>query len=93
MAQVRLLNFVVSFYGLDSATVIVGFIMNPFHQLCMEDPGIESRWGSTYSAPVQTGPEAHPDSCAKGTMSFPGVKRPGPGVYHQPNLGTQLKKE
>ena len=27
-----------------------------------------------FSAPVQTGPEAHPTSCTMGTRSFPGVK-------------------
>jgi len=26
------------------------------------------------SAPVQTGPEAHPASCTMGTRSFPGVR-------------------
>ena len=29
--------------------------------------GIESRWGARFSAPVQTGPEAHPASWRKGT--------------------------
>jgi hypothetical protein len=37
-------------------------------------PGIESRWGARFSAPVQTGPGAHPASCTMGTGSFPGVK-------------------
>jgi hypothetical protein len=35
---------------------------------------IESRWGARFSAPVQTGPGAHPASCTMGTGSFPGVK-------------------
>jgi hypothetical protein len=30
--------------------------------------------GARFSAPVQTGPGAHPASCAMGTRSFPGVK-------------------
>jgi len=30
--------------------------------------------GARFSAPVQTGPEAHPTSCILGTGSFPGVK-------------------
>jgi hypothetical protein len=30
--------------------------------------------GAIYSAPVQTGPRAHPASCTVGTASFPGVK-------------------
>jgi hypothetical protein len=37
-------------------------------------PGIESRWGARFSAPIQTGPGAHPASCTMGTGSFPGVK-------------------
>ena len=36
-----------------------------------------------FSAPVQTDPEAHLDSCTRGTGSFPGVKRLGRGVDHQ----------
>ena len=36
--------------------------------------GIESWWGARFSAPVQTGPGAHPASCTMGTGSFPGVK-------------------
>ena len=42
-------------------------------------PGIESRWEARFSAPVQTGPGAHPASCTMGTGSFPGVKS-GRGV-------------
>jgi len=40
----------------------------------LDSPGIESRWGSRFSAPVQTGPGAHPASCKMGTGSFPAVK-------------------
>ena len=36
--------------------------------------------GARLSAPVHTGPGAHPASYAMGTGSFPGVKRPGRGV-------------
>jgi len=36
--------------------------------------GIESRWGSRFSVPVQTGPGTHPASCTMGTGSFSGVK-------------------
>ena len=46
--------------------------------------GIESRWGARFSAPVQTGPEAHPASCTMDTGSFLGVKRPGRGADHPP---------
>jgi len=40
----------------------------------LDGPGIESRWGARFSAPVETGPEAHPASCTMGTASFPGVR-------------------
>ena len=41
----------------------------------LDGPGIESRWGRDISAPVQTGPEAHPaSSCTVGTGSFPVVR-------------------
>jgi hypothetical protein len=38
-----------------------------------------------FSAPVQTGPEAHPASCKTGTGSFPEV-RCGRGVTLTPHL-------
>ena len=47
-------------------------------------PGIASRWGERFSAPVQTGPGAHPATYKTGTGSFPGVKRLGRGVDHPP---------
>ena len=50
----------------------------------MDGPGIESRWGTRFSVPVQTGPGAHPGSYTMGTGSFPGVKRPGRGADHPP---------
>jgi hypothetical protein len=40
----------------------------------LDGPGIESQWGARFSAPVQTGPGAHPASCTMGTGSFPGVE-------------------
>jgi hypothetical protein len=46
-----------------------------------------------FSAPVQPGSGAHPASYTMGTGSFPGVKRPGRGVDHQPHLASRLKKE
>jgi hypothetical protein len=45
-----------------------------------------------FSAPVQTGPGAHPASYTMGTGSFPGVKRSGRGVDHPPHLAPRLKK-
>ena len=46
-----------------------------------------------FSAPVQTGPRAHPASHTMGTGYFPGVKRPRHGVDHPPHLAPRLKKE
>jgi len=40
--------------------------------------------GAGFSAPVQTGPEAHPASCTIGTGSFLGVKS-GQGVKLAPH--------
>ena len=59
----------------------------------LDGPGIESRWGRDFSAPVQTGSEAHPASYTMGTGPFPGVKQPGRGVNHPPHLSPRLKKE
>jgi hypothetical protein len=33
----------------------------------LDGPGIKSRWGVRFSAPVQTGPGAHPASRTTGT--------------------------
>ena len=40
----------------------------------LDGPGIESRWGARFSAPVQTGRGAHLTSCTMGTGSFQRVK-------------------
>jgi len=50
----------------------------------LDGPGIESRWGARFSAPVQTIPGAHPASCTMGTGSFPGVES-GRGVTLTPH--------
>ena len=50
----------------------------------LDGPGIESRWGTRFSAPVQNGPGAHPAFCTMGTASFPGVKS-GRGVTLTPH--------
>jgi hypothetical protein len=57
----------------------------------LDGPGIESRWGARFSAPVQTGPEVYPVSYTLGTGSFPGVKRPGRGVDHSPPSSAEVK--
>ena len=58
----------------------------------MDGPGIESQWGASFSAPVQTGPGAHAVSYTMSTGPFPGVKRPGRGVDHPLHLAPRLKK-
>ena len=59
----------------------------------LDGPGIKSRSGARFSAPVQTGPGAHPASCTMGTGSFQGVMRAGLVVDHPPHLAPRLKKE
>ena len=49
--------------------------------------------GARFSAPVHTGPEAHPAYYTMGTRSFPGVKRPGRGVDHPPPPSSAEVKE
>jgi hypothetical protein len=58
----------------------------------LESLGIESRWEARFSAPIQTGPGAHPGSYTMGTGSFPGVKRPGCGVDHPPPSSAEVKE-
>jgi hypothetical protein len=58
----------------------------------LRGPGIESRWGARFSAPVQTGPGAHPASCTMGTELFLRVKRPGCGIDHSPPSNVEVKE-
>jgi hypothetical protein len=47
-----------------------------------------------FSAPVQTGPGAHPASCTMGTGSFPGGKeRPGRHAHPLPSSSAVVMKE
>jgi len=48
--------------------------------------------GPRFSAPVKTGPEAHPASYTLGVGSFPGIKRPGCGVDHPPPSSAEVKE-
>ena len=48
--------------------------------------------GARLTAPVQTGPGALPASSIVGTVSFPGVKRPGHGVDHPPASRAEVKE-
>ena len=58
--------------------------------------GIATRYGDWtvrgFSAPVQTGPGAHPAPCTMGTWSFPGVKKPGRSVDHLPAHSADVKE-
>jgi hypothetical protein len=58
----------------------------------LDGPEIESRWVGRFSAPVQTGPGAHPASYIISNELFPGVKRPGRGVDHPPPSSAEVKK-
>jgi len=59
----------------------------------LDGPGIESRWGARFSAPVQTGPGTHPFFCTMGTRSFSGVKRPGRDADPSPPSSAVVMKE
>ena len=60
----------------------------------LDGPCIESRWGARFSAPVQTGPGAHPASCTMGTGSLPGVKssRIVTLIPHPPSSAVVMKE-
>ena len=45
-----------------------------------------------FSAPVQTGPGAHPASCTMGTGSFQVVKRPERGLSHLKPPSAEVKE-
>jgi hypothetical protein len=47
---------------------------------------------ATFFAHVQTGPGVHPDPCTMGTVSFPGVKRPGLRADHPSFSSAEVKK-
>ena len=58
----------------------------------MDGPEIESRWGANFSAPLQTGPGAHPASYTMGNRSFPEVKRAEFDVDHPPPSSAEVKE-
>ena len=47
--------------------------------------------GARFSAPVRTGPGAHPASCTMVTGSFPWVKRPERDVDHPPTSSAEVE--
>ena len=57
--------------------------------------GLSATWipvGSGFSAPVQTGTEAHPDSYTIGIGPFPGGKTVGRGVEHPAVSSSEVKE-
>ena len=71
-------------YGLDSSVGIAT-------RYGLDGPDRILVW-ARFSAPLQTGPEAHSASCTMGTGSFPGVKEPGRGVDHPPSSSAAVKE-
>jgi len=67
-------------------------IVNMANRYGLDGPGIESRLEVTFSAPVQTGPAAHPAPYTMGTRFFPAVKRPGHGFEFPPPSSAEVKK-
>jgi hypothetical protein len=59
----------------------------------LDGPGIESLWGARFSAPVQTGPGAHPTFYTVGTGSFQGLSGRGVVLTTHPHLAPGLKKK
>ena len=57
----------------------------------LDGPGIESRWGTRFSAPVQIDTGAHPASYRMGTGPFLRVERPGRGVDHPPQSCAEVE--
>ena len=51
----------------------------------LDGPGIESRWGTRFSVPIQTGPGDPPSLLYNGYRVFPrGKVRPGRAADHSP---------
>ena len=51
----------------------------------LDGPVIEWRWGRDFPHPSRPALGSHPTFYTMGTGSFPGVKRPGPGVDPTPS--------
>ena len=56
-------------------------------------PGIESRWGARFSAPVQTGPGTHPAFCTIVAGLSPQIKLPGRDDHSLDSSAYVKKKE
>ena len=87
------MGFNLGFKGLILSNIIFNYItVLLLYIYGLDGPGMESRWGARFSAPVQTGPRAHPASYTMGTVSFPGIKRQGRGVDHPPPSSAEVKE-
>ena len=58
----------------------------------LDGPGIESWWGTRFSAPVQIGTGLTQAPTQWVTGLFPGVKRLGRGVEHPPSSTAEVKE-
>ena len=56
----------------------------------LDGPGIEFRWVTRFSAPIQTGPGVHPYN---GYRLFPVVKRPRRGIDHPTPPSVEVKEK
>jgi len=58
----------------------------------LDGPGMEFRWERDFPHPSRPPLGAHPAYCTMDNGSFPGVKRPGRGVYHPPQSSAEVKE-
>jgi hypothetical protein len=78
--QINLMTVYVMILFVAQCLIVVGIATG----YGVDGPGIESWWMARFSAPVQTGPVAHPASCTMDTASLSGVKS-GRGVMLTPH--------
>ena len=57
----------------------------------LDGPGIESRWGTRFYAPVQIGPGAHLASMGTRSLTW-GLKWPGHVVDHPPQSSAEFEE-
>jgi hypothetical protein len=59
----------------------------------LDGPGIDSRWGARFSAPVQIGPGVHIASCTRDAGYLPGVKQRCVALTtHPPTSSAEVKE-
>jgi len=67
-------------------------VFDSIHKLTNTLISMQSGGGASFTAPIQTGSEAHSASYTMGTGSFSGVKRPERGVDHPPTSSAGVKE-